>query len=108
MVSQGKKSVTLSFAHNTEGPVYITGSFNGWSTHATPMQKVGQGKWQARLQLPPGEHQFRYYANGQWFTDYAAGGVVPNGFGEFNSILAVPSTASAPSAPAKSRPRTFA
>lgn len=107
MVSQGKKSVTLSFAHNTQGPVYVAGSFNGWSTRSMPMQKVGDGRWEAKLQLPPGEHQFRYYANGQWFTDYAAGGVVPNGLGEFNSVLTVPSADSSAATSAKPRPRTY-
>lgn len=108
MVSHGKKSVTLVFNHNTTGPVYVAGSFNGWSTCATPMQPAGRGRWEIKLQLPPGEHQFRYYCNGQWFTDYAAGGVVPNGFGGFNSLLTVPSTEESPPASAKPKSRVFA
>ena len=98
MVAKGrdKKSVRLSFNHRVEGPVYVAGSFNGWEVGVTPMKHRRNGQWEAMLKLPPGEHQFRYFANGQWFTDYAADGVVPNGMGDFNSIVRVP-----PEKPAK-------
>ena len=91
MVNQSntKKTVALSFQHDTAGPVYVAGSFNDWDTTAAPMKKSRAGAWEAKLKLPPGEYQFRYFANGQWFTDYAADGVVPNGFGGFNSVLRV-------------------
>ena len=94
MVTQGKsrKSVKLTFNHAAEGPVFVAGTFNNWSTQTTKMKKLPNGSWEVRLQLPPGEHQFRYYTNGRWFTDYAADGVVPNGLGDFNSVLTVPQT----------------
>ena len=91
MVNRGNasKPVVLSFTHDTSGPVYVAGTFNNWSVAKTPMKKGRNGCWEAKLKLLPGEYQFRYFANGQWFTDYAADGVVPNGLGGFNSVLRV-------------------
>jgi len=80
----------LTFNHKANSPVFVAGSFNNWSTSNTPMKEVRPGTWEATLKLPPGEYQFRYFSNGQWFTDYAAGGIVPNGCGGFNSVLTVP------------------
>jgi 1,4-alpha-glucan branching enzyme len=92
MVAKGRnsKNVRLTFNHNVAGPVFVAGTFNGWSTQATPMKRSRDGRWEVLLKLPPGEHQFRYFANGKWFTDYAADGVIPNGLGDFNSIVRVP------------------
>jgi len=91
MVARGRtsKSVRLHFTHDVGGPVFVAGTFNGWDTQATPMKRRRGGKWEVTLKLPPGEHQFRYFADGQWFTDHAADGVVPNGMGDLNSIVRV-------------------
>lgn len=91
MVARGQtsKSVKLHFIHDVGGPVFVAGTFNGWDTQATPMKHRRGGKWEVTLKLPPGEHQFRYFADGQWFTDHAADGVVPNGMGDLNSIVRV-------------------
>lgn len=103
MVSQGKttRTVKLTFKHDTHGPVFVVGTFNGWNTDASPMKKGRNGAWQATLRLLDGEHEFRYFAGGHWFTDYAADGVVPNGFGGFNSLLTVPQVAKKKPAKAK-------
>src|ERR1035441_10249725 len=85
-----KRTMKLTFNHKANGPVFVAGSFNNWSTKAEPMKEIRPGTWEATLKLPPGEYQFRYFSNGQWFTDYAAGGIVPNGCGGFNSVLTVP------------------
>lgn len=84
-----RKGYKFIFQHNTEGPVFIAGSFNKWNTSATPMGKVAPGRWEVILDLPPGEHQFRYYAAGRWFTDYAADGIERNPMGSYNSIIVV-------------------
>jgi len=103
MVSRGKtvKSVKLEFTHDTAGPVFVAGTFNEWDVTATPMKKGRNGSWSATLKLPPGEYEFRYFADGQWFTDFAADGLVPNGFGDLNSLLTV--SASRPASGAKAK-----
>ena len=93
-----KRTMKLTFNHKAGGPVFVAGSFNNWSTNATPMKEVRPGTWEVTLKLPPGEYQFRYFSNGQWFTDYAAGGIVPNGCGGFNSVLTVPEGETVPAA----------
>lgn len=69
--------------------VYLAGDFNEWCIGSTPMTPQGDGHWSSRLQLQPGEFRFRYYADGEWFTDYAACGLEPGQFG-LDSILILP------------------
>jgi 1,4-alpha-glucan branching enzyme len=66
--------------------VCVVGTFNGWQIGSTPMQSRGDGWWRIRLSLPHGIHQFRYVADGQWFTDFAAHGVEHAKWG-LNSLL---------------------
>jgi 1,4-alpha-glucan branching enzyme len=81
---------TFTFRHSTPGPVHVVGDFCHWQTDHLPMRQASEHEWVLMLRLPPGSYEFRYLANGQWFTDYAAFGVNPNQFREFNSVLRVP------------------
>ncbi len=71
--------------------VHLVGDFNGWREGAQPMKRNEAGQWRLTLSLPAGEFRFRYHADGQWFTDYAAFGVEPAD-GGMNSIVHVPVT----------------
>jgi hypothetical protein len=55
----------------------------GKVTNSFLSQKVTDGGIQA------GEHRFRYWVDGHWFTDFAAYGVELTKFG-WNSVLLVP------------------
>ena len=57
------------------------------------MRKGPDGWWSATLAFMPGVHQFRYVADGQWYTDFAAQGLEHGKFG-MNSLLVIPSHAS--------------
>jgi 1,4-alpha-glucan branching enzyme len=70
----------------------VAGTFNGWDTIAHPMRKLEGGWWSTMLHLPPGEYQFRYIADGQWYTDYASFGV-QRSRDQWNSVLFVPEMA---------------
>jgi 1,4-alpha-glucan branching enzyme len=70
--------------------VRIAGDFNGWDRGSMSMESEGNGWWKATAEIEGGDHRFRYYADGQWYTDYAANGVEQNKLG-WNSILTVPS-----------------
>jgi 1,4-alpha-glucan branching enzyme len=72
--------------------VFIAGTFNGWATAHTPMQSDGDGWWRAELCLPEGDYQFRYIADGEWYTDHAANGIERSRT-VWNSVLVVPSRA---------------
>lgn len=69
--------------------VQIVGTFNNWNPKTLSMRSAGQGWWTATSTIEPGEHYFRYIADGHWYTDFAANGVEKNKHG-WNSILIVP------------------
>jgi hypothetical protein len=50
------------------GDVYLSGTFNGWSTLSRPMTKTDSG-WVAKMTLPPGKHCYKFIVNGYWMPD---------------------------------------
>ncbi len=68
--------------------VHVAGDFNGWRLGELPMQPMEDGHWLARVRLPAGDFRFRYCADGQWYTDYAAFGLEPGQFG-LDSVVRV-------------------
>ena len=81
---------TFRFYHATNGPVFVVGDFCRWHTDHLPMRKVSDSEWTFMMRLPPGTFEFRYFADGTWYTDYAAFGVNRNRFGDFNSVVRMP------------------
>jgi hypothetical protein len=81
---------TFTFRHTGDDKVFVVGDFSGWHLDHFPMRRVSEHEWVLMMRLPPGTYEFRYYAGGQWFTDYASFGVVLNRFGDWNSVLRVP------------------
>ena len=55
-------------AFKTAGRVYLSGSFNGWSTTRTPMNRVNDG-WMVDLNLKPGKYTYKYIIDGKWKSD---------------------------------------
>lgn len=86
----------------------IAGDFNGWQP-SFHMTRGWDGWWRAQIELAPGTYRFRYLADGEWYTDYAAFGVESGPFG-WNSVLKVDSVsvpeaaAEAPVRPAATAP----
>lgn len=68
--------------------MHLVGDFNNWAVGSTPMTRVDGTLWISRLSLPQGTYRFRYVADGQWFTDFAAFGVESGPLG-INSVLQV-------------------
>ena len=68
--------------------VQVLGDFNGWRAGVLRMRPAGDGYWVAGVHLAGGSYKFRYLADGQWFTDYAAFGVEYGQFG-VDSIVRV-------------------
>ena len=68
--------------------VYLVGDFTDWNPTALPMSKQGE-KFVKRVQLQPGEHQYKFFVDGEWQTDPAAEIQVPNGVGSMNSVVKV-------------------
>jgi 1,4-alpha-glucan branching enzyme len=66
--------------------VCLAGDFNNWTP--MEMEKMDDG-FQAIVDLPPGEYQYKFIVNGEWVEDPAAEKVMPNEFGTANSVLVV-------------------
>lgn len=82
--------VRFRFYRPEVSEMFLAGDFNGWNVGDLPMTRDRDGWWTCRLCLDPGSYQFRYYAGGQWFTDYASFGVERGPFG-WNSVVHVAS-----------------
>ena len=76
--------------------VQLAGTFNDWSTEATPMTKGEHDNWSVSLNLPPGRHEFKFVVDGQWCCEPGCDGTnrdcpkcVPNEFGTLNRFIDV-------------------
>jgi glycosidase len=85
------KKVRFTFEpQETYRQVFLAGTFNDWSTDATPMRSA-DGRFEVVLPLPAGEYQYKFVADGEWITDMTAKGFHPDGFGGQNSVIIVDS-----------------
>ncbi len=68
---------------------YLVGDFNDWDVHATRMDRIDEGSWEAKVSLRPDrEYQYRYLVNGTlWRTDPAADDYMRNPYGSENSVV---------------------
>ncbi len=66
--------------------VYLSGSFNAWSTSRTPMQKTDSG-WIATARLKPGKYTYKYIVDGRWTRDPFNRQKEDDLNGNFNSIV---------------------
>lgn len=72
--------------------VNLAGSFNGWSTSATPMADRGDGVWETELSLTDGVYYYKFVVNGdQWKNDPKSDKEleVPDGYGGVNSAVLI-------------------
>ncbi|HHS50705.1 MAG TPA: hypothetical protein ENN07_06265, partial [candidate division Zixibacteria bacterium] len=86
------RPVAFEFTPNiTAESVNLAGSFNGWSTEATPMSDDdGDGRWTVTIDLPDGEYQYKFVVNGNvWIQDPNNPKGAPDGFGGSNSVIVV-------------------
>ena len=81
--------VEFSFFGPGAQGVFLLGDFNHWDQSASPMRCSDGGWWRCRLRLRPGSYQFKYFADGQWYVDYASFGVEQGPWGHSNSVVLV-------------------
>ena len=94
---------TFRFIHSSPGPVFLVGDFCHWQTDHLPMRRLSEHEWMLMLRLPPGTYEFRYFAGGRWYTDFAAFGLNRSRYGGQNSVLRVPKGHPAAAQPARIR-----
>ncbi len=107
MVKLQDDFVEFTFFRPQASEVELAGDFNNWRRGELPMQRTTEGYWLARMRLPAGEFKFRYCADGEWFTDYAAFGVEPGQFG-LDSIVRIPQSELKVAYPSEARQITAA
>lgn len=70
--------------------VCVAGTFNDWAPQHTPLHRNTDGEWEISLSLAPGDYEYRFVADAQWFDDPLACQHVANPFGGVNAVLHVP------------------
>src|SRR5690348_8436393 len=85
-------SIEFRFFRPHVRQVNVVGDFNKWSRTSIGMHPLSDGWWTVTLRLEPGDHRFRYFADGEWYTDYASNGIEKGKWGT-NSMLVVPESA---------------
>ncbi len=71
--------------------VALVGDFNEWSSSATPMDALKDGRFKTTVELTKDStYQFRYLVDGkEWHNDWEADQYVPNPFSGDNSVVEV-------------------
>ncbi|MFQ5589991.1 MAG: AAA family ATPase [Phycisphaerae bacterium] len=67
----------------------LAGDFNDWMPHTTPMRKLEDGDFEARLRLPKGRYRYRLVVDGRWSHDAHNPLTETNEYGELNSIAEI-------------------
>ncbi len=90
MIEREGTAVTFHFTGVRADAVFLVGDFNGWNERSHPMTPVEDRHWVLTMDLPPGEYEFKYLADGGWYNDREADKYVPNPWGSENSVVIVP------------------
>lgn len=88
MVTVDNGIAEFSFYRPLATSVFVAGDFNDWRTDQLAMVRQENGYWGLRMKVAAGDHKFRYYADGVWYTDFAAFGLEPGRAG-LDSVLHV-------------------
>ena len=66
--------------------VFLSGSFNGWSTTQLTMNSCDSG-WIIRLKLLPGKYSYKYIIDGKWTADPFNRLKEDDTYGSYNSVV---------------------
>lgn len=70
----------------TAKKVFLAGSFNNWKQNELAMNKTATG-WLLPLYLAEGTHTYKFIVDGKWMKDEGNIEKLPDGQGDFNSVL---------------------
>jgi 1,4-alpha-glucan branching enzyme len=60
---------TFRFTAPTAMSVMLVGDFTHWQEKGISMRKSKDGVWTASVELPPGQHHYRFIVDGDWRDD---------------------------------------
>ena len=69
--------------------VYVTGDFNDWNTSELKARKFKDGTWKKSVKLKPGQYEYLFLVDGEWWTDPKNVTSIINQFGTENSVIIV-------------------
>lgn len=88
-----EKKDTYVFTFDPEGEpknVNLFGQFNSWNRESLPMKDDdGDGVYEITIPLDPGRYEYKFYVDGLELIDPSNPVKVPNGLGDFNSVLVI-------------------
>ena len=88
-VRQDGEVTIFRASHPDATEVQLAGDFNDWMPHTTPMRRLSDGDFEARLRLPRGRYRYRMVIDGRWAHDFNNPKVERNEYGELNSIVEI-------------------
>ncbi len=88
-VHQEAEVVIFRTASEDAVEIQLAGDFNDWMPHTTPMRRLSDGDFEARLRLPKGRYRYRIVVDGRWSHDQHNPTIERNEYGEINSIVEV-------------------
>jgi hypothetical protein len=68
--------------------VALSGTFNNWNQSTTVLSR-GVDEWLCRINLTPGEYQYKFLVDGQWIIDPGNPNTKEDGNGHVNSVLVI-------------------
>jgi len=80
------KRQTFHYSANDAASVLLVGDFTNWRQKPIPMHKRNGGPWTATVELPPGNHYYRFIVDGQWQDDPECTMRVSNPFGSQDMV----------------------
>ena len=90
------RTVRFTLVASGASQVSVAGSFNGWSTQATPLRRVGNNTWAADIPLGAGRYVYQFVIDGKrWMPDPRAPRDAGDDFGATNSVVTVATLGSA-------------
>ena len=84
-----RRSIQFTLEDAPGRQVFVAGCFSNWEPKHKLTDREGRGVYTARIQLAPGEYQYKFVVDGEWRLDAANPNFVPNSFGTLNSLLKV-------------------
>ena len=60
---------TFRFSAPTAMSVMLVGDFTQWQQKGIPMRKNQDGVWAVSVDLPAGQHHYRFIVDGDWRDD---------------------------------------
>ena len=92
MPVQRRGGKRLTFVYEPVGDVsevYLVGDFNSWNPTANRMRRMKDGTFRARLDLEPGEYQYKFVVDREYLADPGAERTAADPYGGVNGIIAV-------------------